>query len=111
MCFNIRSIERGLHIIKFKINHSLFEHYLEKLKSQPKWIIKIHKKKSKNVRNAIPRTYSPLTQSSINLEKYDVVLGDNNNMRRTIGRKIMKKQVKKDKGTTKFLYWIGLRGL
>jgi hypothetical protein len=58
------------------------------------------KKKSKNVRNAIPRTYSPLTQSSINLEKYDVVLGDNNNMRRPLGRKMMKKQVKKDKGTT-----------
>lgn len=57
-------------------------------------------KKSKNVRNAIPRTYSPLTQNSINLEEYDVVLGDNNNTRRPIGKKMMKKQVKKDKGTT-----------
>jgi hypothetical protein len=49
------------------------------------------KNNSKNIRNTIPTTYSPLIQSSINLEEDNVVLGDNNNIERLISKKITKK--------------------
>jgi hypothetical protein len=56
-------------------------------------------KKFKNIRNATPTIYFSFTQSLINLEEDDVVFDDNNNMKRLRGRKVTKKQAKKDKGS------------
>jgi nitrogenase molybdenum-iron protein alpha/beta subunit len=47
-------------------------------------MIKNSKKKSKNIRNATPASYSLLTQSSTNLEEDDVVFGENDNIKRPI---------------------------
>ena len=58
------------------------------------------KNNSKNIRNTIPTTYSPLIQSSINLEEDNVVLGDNNNIERLISKKITKKTSWKNKAST-----------
>jgi hypothetical protein len=55
------------------------------------------KNNSKNIRNTIPTTYSPLIQSLINLEEDNVVLGDNNNIERPISKKVTKKQAEKTK--------------
>lgn len=51
-------------------------------------MIKNSKKKSKNIRNATPASYSLLTQSSTNLEEDDVVFGEKDNIKRSIDSRI-----------------------
>jgi nitrogenase molybdenum-iron protein alpha/beta subunit len=51
-------------------------------------MIKNSKKKSKNIRNATPASYSLLTQSSTNLKQDDVVFGENDNIERSIDSRI-----------------------
>lgn len=59
--------------------------------------MKINKKKSVKYYKCNSCNLFIFTQSSINLEKDDVILGDNNNMKRAMSENTTKKQVKKDK--------------